>query len=608
MDFDAKHHGPTTVDADVDRALAWITECGGRAITDHSTSSGRHILIPLPLGIALTRAQVVPIVRLLAERLVTLDITPMCNENSGCITPPGSACKEGGFRTLDGTLDAAVDALTVRSDPNFLGRLTLLLGSARIERARTAARDTARTVLTQRAARTSTSNAPAPLDTDIWEGSGDHARLRAEYRRRGPLPQATIAFARAGDAPGDARWRARDGRLDRSAARQSVLAAALLRGYSLTDIHARLPEAGGDWAGLAAAYHRYGHRAHDALHRDWASACRWAARNAPEFLPTVHKKKEHTGGWQGHNAFHAETQTRWLATTTAWIDAHWPQSPRRWTMHAICQAIAYASVVGGHVVGSVPVVELGGRSLSIMAGCMPETTVWEALRELRDLPGSPLLRTRRAAGVLADQYALVTPYLGDRPLEPDPVLLNRTRVEPIHESWTVLGLHCRRIYELITHHGATTPADAIAGARMGRTAGYTALATLTTIGLITHEHGSIRTGPTSLDTIATAHGLANRRAERITQHRQHRNDWHRWLDRRFGANDNPVNDQYSLRRSPGDQLKQPTTPKRSQTTTKLRPPNDRHTQPFRPIPVHREDHTIAAIDERYKSDPPLDRG
>ncbi len=46
LDFDSTRDGTLAVDRDVHRCLAWIREAGGRAITDHSTSGGRHIFIP----------------------------------------------------------------------------------------------------------------------------------------------------------------------------------------------------------------------------------------------------------------------------------------------------------------------------------------------------------------------------------------------------------------------------------------------------------------------------------------------------------------------------------------------------------------------------------
>ena len=57
--------------------------------------------------------QVVPaLLRLLEARLPSLDKTPMTNPATGCITVPGSPCREGGYRILDGDLRSAVDAFT----------------------------------------------------------------------------------------------------------------------------------------------------------------------------------------------------------------------------------------------------------------------------------------------------------------------------------------------------------------------------------------------------------------------------------------------------------------------------------------------------------------
>lgn len=539
LDFDARHGSREAVTDDVDRCVGWIVECGGRVVVDRSPSGGQHVLVPLPIGITLGRDEIEPIIRLLAERLPSLDLTPMLNSATGCLTPPGSATRDGGHRVLVGSLDDAVDAFTVRSDSRFLARLTELLGGIRPHRA--TAPDTTTTSRAPRTPRATGSRAPRAVrapHADLWEGDGERARLRAQVRLRSPLPDAVRRFAVHGTDPGDRRWHTRRGRLDRSRARQSVLAAAVLRGYSLTDIHTHLPAAGGNWAGFWSAYDRYGRGARDALRRDWARACDWAASNAPEFLSFAHKTLELTGGWRGDPA-RTRNQTAWLAAATVWVDAQWPRSPRRASILAVLQALAHASVVAGAVVRGVPVVEVGGRSLSIMAGCLPETTVWQVLRDLRDLPGSPILRTRQAAGQLADQYVLVTPRINERRVRPDRIHIDRTRVEPVHEAWSVLGLHCRRLYELIAHHGLTIPADVIAAAGMSRSAGYAALDTLTTAGLLTHQRGRITPGPIRLDDIAVAHGLAHTRHERIARHRHQRALWHDWLNTRFGLHTEP---------------------------------------------------------------------
>ena len=129
LDFDTKRHGQHAVDADFARALSWITDAGGVAVTDQSTSGGRHIIVPLAIGTTATLAEIMPLMRLLEARLPSLDKTPMTNPKTGCITVPGSPCREGGHRILDGPLAAAIDAFTTRSDPGLLPRLNVLLGA-----------------------------------------------------------------------------------------------------------------------------------------------------------------------------------------------------------------------------------------------------------------------------------------------------------------------------------------------------------------------------------------------------------------------------------------------------------------------------------------------
>ncbi len=624
LDFDAVHHGPdgpAAVAQDVDRCLAWIRECGGRAITDHSSSGGQHILIPLPVGVAVSKAQIEPIVRLLAARLPTLDITPALNDASGCITPPGSACKDDGYRTLSGSLETAIEALIVRSDSGFLARLTMLLGGERIARARTAAHEAARAALSPRTPRTHASSAPVPAD-QLWDGSGDHARLRSGYQHRTPIPAVVTAFAVHGSAPADRRWRARNGRLDRSAARQSVLTAAILRGMSHAEIQAQLPAAGGSWAGLADSYSRYGRAGDAALARDWDTACRWVAQHAEEFRSPAHKTQLHTGGCRGQDV-NTKPHTRWLALAIAWCDAQWPGAARRASILAVLQAMAYAAAVGGQVVRGVPVVELGGRSLSLMAGSLPETTIWAVLRDIRAMPGAPLLRIRRAAGVLADRYALVTAAQNDgRRLRPTSTQARLARVEPVHPAWSVLGIHHRRLWEAIAHQGCTTPADALATARLTRSTGYASLAALAATGLIVHTRGAVAPGPTTLDSIAHAHALHHAHNERIARHRHERALWKDWLahrDQHAPAEPWPARetqDYLAAVVAAGPPTCLPLTRARSQTRypprardSPISPPSAALTNPH---PEIRESHRAATRDVRarhpQRASPPSDPG
>jgi hypothetical protein len=99
----------------------------------------------------------------------------------------------------------------------------------------------------------------------------------------------------------------------------------------------------------------------------------------------------------------------------------------------------------------------------------------------------------------------------------------------------VLGIHHRRLYEVIVHHGLTTPCDALAAALMSRSAGYNALAALATAGLISHIRGAVGPGVTSLDDVARLHGLHLAHAERTARHRRERAAWNTWLATRLGA-------------------------------------------------------------------------
>ncbi|WP_157101248.1 hypothetical protein [Nocardia shimofusensis] len=449
----------------------------------------------------------------------------MLNDTAGAITPPGSRWRTTGFRTLDGSVGEAVHTLTVGSAADFWPRLTAEL------KVTTAATFTSVDALAARAADAEAEaiarDARSARNTDrsqIWEDGGDHARLRASLRRSSPIPAAVLDFARNGRASGD-RWRAADGRLDRSAARQSVLATAALRGYSLADVMAELPANGGSWDGLANAYIRYGPYRQRALHRDWIAACRWVSQNAHEFSATAHKNLRHTGGI---SATQAETQRRWLAAALRWTDAQWPHSPKRWTVHAVLQAVAYASTLKPtHYQGS-PTVEFGGRSLSLIAGGLPETTVWQTLRDIRAIAGAPLERLRKGSGLHADLYVLASPALDRITGRVGDASIARARVEAVSPAWRVLGLHCRRLYETILD-GTTTPRDAFRAAGMAPSSGYRALATLTTSGLIQHARGIVRVGIISLDRIARDHGLVELRHTTITRHRVERARWASWL-------------------------------------------------------------------------------
>lgn len=529
LDFDAKRHkaaqvdADADVDADVEQVLAWLHECGGRAVTDRSTSGGRHVLVPLATDTPLRVDDLRILLGLLEKRLPTFDKQPMLGSSHGCITVPGSLCREGGHRRLDGPLATAVQAFTLRSDRGVIARLVALLGGVALLDGKDAH---------QARPRTAVAVVEAALACDEHlVGVGDDRRLHPRYRLVSAIPTPVATFARTGKIDHD-RWPST------SEARQSVICSAVLRGASVADIEAALGTA--DYAGLREAYARYGAQRviASSLRADVAKALTWAARVAPQFRDLTHENK-HTGGEGGTRVprttdFCSDPiRRRWLAAAQTWIDQEFPGSRRRPILLAVVQALAYTSALAGELVEGVPVVAIGGRSLSHSAGLMSESTVWAALRLLRDTPGSPVLRIARGAGQLPDRYALTRPA-GAAAGEPDRVALERARVEPVHHAWSVIGLRGRTLYDLIRSGRVTTTADAFAAANLGQSAGYAILTDLRVAGLITLDKGSLAVGDRTLDAVAADAGLAIVAAERIVRHRAERLVWHAWLECRFG--------------------------------------------------------------------------
>lgn len=503
LDFDSKRWGPKAVDADMATAAAWLTECGGIVVTDHSTSGGAHLLCPLAIGTTASHDEMVQLVRLLSARLPTLDITPNTNAETGCMTPPGSPCREGGYRTLDCSLDAAVEAFTTRSAPDLLPRLYMLLGALNPSPRRNAQ---------------DTPSSAATLSYTV--GSGDDKRLAPHHVRHDPLPTDVANYAARGEiAPTRPTWKSNH------EARMSVITQAIARGHSLNDVR-HMVGAGGPWEhGLGQAYQRYHHRSADALERDFAKALAWLTTNVLDSSPPRHKIKYSPGGQRGGPRGPKDLRN-WLANAMAWADREFTGKRYRWTVHAVLQTLAfYAAVAGEHRSGTY-LVGVGGRTLSIGCGLLSEDTVWRVLADLRDRPGAPLVLVRRHIGTEADVYALTS----QNRVTTDRDGSERVRIEPVHDAWIVLGHHLRRIYELVAHHGLTRKADLYAAARVPRATGDAMVIELEIAGLLQRSsRGNVTRGQTELDTIAERHRLIEYRRERHERHQAERAAWKSWL-------------------------------------------------------------------------------
>ena len=514
LDFDAKRWGPEAVDADMAAAAAWLTECGGTVVTDHSTSGGAHLLCPLAIGTAASHDEMVQLVRLLSARLRTLDITPNTNAETGCMTPPGSPCREGGYRTLDCSLNDAIEAFTIRSAPDLLPRLYMLLGA-----------------LNPSPPRNSPSTPPTAVTHSHTVGTGDDQRLAPRHVRHDPLPAAVANYAAHAEiASTRPTWRSNH------EARMSVITQAIARGYSLGDLRDAIA-AGGPWErGLGRAYQRYHNRGHDALERDFAKALGWLTSNVLNSSPPRHKIKYSPGGQQGGPRGPKDLRN-WLSNAMAWADGEFKGKRYRWTVHAVLQTLAFHAVVAGEQRSGTYLVGVGGRTLSVGCGLLSEDTVWRVLADLRDRPGAPLVLTRRHVGTEADVYALTS----QNRVTTDPHRAERVRIEPVHDAWIVLGHHLRRIYELVAHHGLTRKADLYAAAGVPRATGDAMVVELEIAGLLQRgSRGNVTRGRAELDAIAQRHRLIEQRRERLKRHQAERAAWSTWLESRHQQVEAPL--------------------------------------------------------------------
>ncbi|OZD18288.1 hypothetical protein CH253_17645 [Rhodococcus sp. 06-156-3C] len=510
LDFDTKIHGHTAVVADVQRVLEWLTDCGGRAVVDRSTSGGQHVLIPLAPGQTVSVDEIKPLLRQLSVRLPTLDITPMTNAKTGCITVPGSSCKEGGHRELvDLDPAAAFDVLTVGSAAGTLTRLEALLGGT---------------------GRPATS----PVDTHIRLetvtervlGAGDAARLHPRFCRSAAPPRSVADFAATGRLD-TSRWPSR------SEARQSVIAHAVLAGASAADIltRAQAPH----WAGVRAAYAHYAQPAR-AIRRDTARALDWAASTLPDPVRDTGHKQKHTGGT------YDPVLRSWLTHAQTWVTSEFSHRRDRWTTHAVVQALAWAAAVSGQIIEGVPTVGVGGRSLSIAAGMLPESTVWSVLERLRDMEGAPVLLIERGVGQNPDRYALVLTPAGRVAAAPE-VAAGAAEVESVHPAWSVIGWRHRILYDAVSAASEPmTPETLFSAVGIGRTSGYEALMDLRIAGLLTVENTQVSVGSVDLDDIGHRHGLTTAVRARIVRHRAERIVWREWLAAREEARTPPEPD------------------------------------------------------------------
>ncbi|WP_216917143.1 MarR family transcriptional regulator [Nocardia noduli] len=520
FDFDVRVAGKSpddraaavaVVERDVDRLLGWLHDCGGVAVVDRATSSGMHVLVPLAEHERFSRSALMPLLELLKTLLVSFDPMPMLNPKKGCITPPGSRCKTGGFRQLVGmSVEDATAVFAARSAPGLVARLMAKLDPQRW--LSTVYNDPDE--LAPRAA-----YEPAPTDEQgLTPSSTRSASVRAwvpRFLATGVAPDLTD---RAGKP-----WTP-------SHARLSVLEQHAVRGWTLSQIKATTTDP--KWAGF---WNAYAHRA-DRKHRlstDWqrayAHAKRRLERTRQQSSQLVHKPlREHTGGVRG---------IRWkLAAARKWIllSGHFT-GQELWTALATVTAVAYGISLTGR--GSVA---NGGRWLSVAGGLIGRGSLLKVLRKFRQLQheGGPIqfVASWNAREHSGDRYRLVTPRLDGRQVRAAEWEAFAARPEAIDPVWSELGYAAWWTYEILSAiepgPGQTVrPEELAAAARISLSTVHRALRRLQDALLVDRAYGSVaRTGRTPRRIPQLSNDADDRRAARLARDTSERTQFWQFVD------------------------------------------------------------------------------
>ncbi|MFJ2087500.1 hypothetical protein ACIOBK_33585 [Micromonospora chokoriensis] len=500
LDFDPKghQHDAAAVTTHAADAARLFTQLGGRPICDVAASGGRHVWIPLAVPITVDQAR--QLARACRRLWPTLDISSAVNANEGCLTAPGSPCKDASYRRLTTPLPEAYQAVTSRSAPDLITRALVLLNDLVPD------------------------EHPTATTTHVLQAGGPR-----------PLSPLHTQIAEHGVWPAD--HTTHDGRpWTRSEACYAVLCAAATRGHSHADVLHNLDT--GRWAGLLTLYTgRYGPRWRRRLTTEWAKAQQAAALNASTHPPQA---TPNTGG-AGGGVTDRDFVRRWLAVVLLVVD-QLADGRQRHNARVLLWGMAWL----GWRVGR-RYVEAGTRSYSrACAGIIDHTTAAAILRHLRDLGAEQAVVRRVSAGrgTHGDLYELVIPPALQH-LATDPETWPNPRPIPAvfgvrngSRSRPLLGATGWRIHQALTA-GATGTAPQIAvAAGVSRSETYNLLPELVRLGLATAMPGTARPeagcwgqGPTTVQQAGEVLDAPAHLVRLDARHRRERSLWRKALDR-----------------------------------------------------------------------------
>ncbi len=488
VDLDSSRGGPEQVQQDLTRLHALLARCGAQAITDRSPNGGHHVYVPWTQPVSFHELRAVMVA--LAALLPSLDVLPAVNLRAGCLRPPGSRHRSGGWQELITPLPQAARIAEQGNPPAVWQALQELLTPY------------------MGLAQTRQTGVDLTLPQVAAGGAGPHERNAHSLqlpRQQGPRPLTTETLRLAQHGEYDAqRYQSP------SQARQRVHAAAAGAGWQYSDLLEQLHS--GRWPGLAALYSRYRPAARpERIAADWVAAVTWLrpspsapaappikeqsqtgeghAHNSHTREPTTHRGDplltESRGGNRSFDAKGRKSGSEYQFVRTWWNSARRAERVRYsgragLTRRLLLRALANAAQKQGS-----RYVEFGCRSLSLAAG-VDHSTVAAALRALRSEDDPLLVLVEDRRGVRGDLYELVVPEefadsIGRRDWRPG-------RIEAISPVFRQLGLPVAFVYEQLGSLAASS-------------------FELADLALVSH-----RAAQQALKTLS-AHGLATRNAQ-----------------------------------------------------------------------------------------------
>ena len=477
------------------RLVALLQRCGGSVIVDRSPAGRHHVYLPLRDGLSAVEAA--ELARAVARRFPGVDAQPhVTGAESGCIRPPGSVHKRGGFQELVTDLDTARRVLLVRNGSDVLGALRRVLSEeiAQIRRDQMALA------------------APAPVDAVDSVDALPLGGQRVLSERMARLAQSG-AFEEAG-------YRSA------SEGRMAVICAAARAGLDFGGIVARMED--GRWPGLAAMFHNVSGDRHSRLGKELVKAQKIvAATPRPTSVRQCNTSAAFNvtrGAGTGRSAREIEIDEhrfirRWRAVL-AEVERSEFAGSRGVHVRLLLRALAAAA----HQVGSRHV-SFGVRSLSVS---MPvdASTVARLLEALRESADPWIVQVKAAEGVEADVYELRIPErhraLAER------VELPAGKVHALRPVFVELGAAAALVFEAI-ERGASSVLEASRRSGISRSTAHEVVGMMRSWGLVEIERGRLVARPDRLDVVAERVGAVAVVAEVIRRHRHERALWRAWL-------------------------------------------------------------------------------